>query len=60
MAGYRYRSDATLYYQGSNGNYWSSSPNGTFGHGMLFNSTSINPSNINYRAYGFSVRCFKN
>ena len=46
--------------QGTNGNYWSSSPNGTNGYNLNFNSTAINPSNNNNRANGFSVRCFKN
>ena len=60
MAGLRSWNDASLSYQGTIGYYWSSSPNGTNGYLMLFNSSNINPSNNNNRANGFSVRCFKN
>jgi hypothetical protein len=60
MAGDRSYSNASLINQGTNGLYWSSSPNGTNGYFMLFGSTNIDPSGINFRAYGFSVRCFKN
>ncbi len=45
---------------GNNGFYWSSTPvsNGTSAYNLNFNGTSnINPSNTNYRRYGFSVRC---
>jgi len=59
MAGNRNWNDASLNNQGTNGNYWSSSPNGTNGYNMNFNSSNINPSNNNNRANGFSVRCFK-
>jgi len=60
MPGSRSWVDAALLSQGSNGYYWSSSPNGTNGYYMYFYSTYINPSNSLNRAYGFSVRCFKN
>jgi uncharacterized protein (TIGR02145 family) len=58
-AGYRHYSSAALSSQGSGGNYWSSGPDGTNAFNLYFNSTSVNPADINYRAGGFSVRCVK-
>ncbi|MDD3302551.1 MAG: hypothetical protein PHN31_03270, partial [Candidatus Gracilibacteria bacterium] len=60
MAGNRNRDNGTMNNQGGIGNYWSSSPNGTFGYYLNFNSSYIGPSNIYYRANGFSLRCIKN
>ncbi len=59
LAGNRNNSSAALNNQGSNGNYWSSSPNGTNAYNLNFNSSSVNPANNNNRANGFSVRCIK-
>ena len=43
---------------GTNGNYWSSSINGTNAYNTNFNSTNVNPgNNNNNRANGFSIRC---
>ncbi len=57
MAGYRYYSNWVYLKQGSNGLYWSSRG----GHYLIFYSMGINPNSTNSnRAYGFSVRCFKN
>jgi hypothetical protein len=42
---------------GNNGNYWSSTVNGTNSHNLNFNSTNVNPNNNNNRANGFSLRC---
>ena len=63
FAGYRNISNATLSYQGSNGFYWSSSP---YGSDYPYNARylSLYSSNVYadrsyYRAYGYSVRCFK-
>jgi hypothetical protein len=58
-AGNRNNSNAALNNQGSNGNYWSSGPNGTNAYNLNFNSTNVNPANNNNRANGFSVRCVK-
>lgn len=44
---------------GSNGNYWSSSPDGSNAVGayfMRFNSVTLIPANLDYRYDGFSVR----
>ena len=42
---------------GTNGYYWSASPNNTNnGYNLNFNSGNVNPQNNNNRAYGFSVR----
>ena len=59
LAGNRNNSSAGLNNQGSNGNYWSSSPNGTNAFNLNFNSGGVNPTNNNNRANGFSVRCLK-
>ncbi len=43
-----------------NGFDWSASPNSTAnGYYLNFNSTGVNPSNNNHRAYGFPVRCLQ-
>ena len=61
FAGYRYYSSAGVLSQGSYGSYWSSSRNNTnYAYYLSFYSTALNPQNAYYRAYGFSVRCFKN
>ena len=61
-AGNRDRYNGSFDNGGSLGYYWSSSPNGTSGYLLYFGSGGIYPSysNLNYRAYGCSVRCFKN
>jgi len=46
--------------QGTNGNYWSSSPNGTNGYNLNFKSSNINTSNNTNRANGLTLRCIKN
>ena len=60
IAGYRDRRDGSMSSQGTFGYYWASSPYVTHGYSLLFRSTGIYPSNGDDRAYGFSVRCFKN
>jgi len=51
-------SDGSLGNVGSNGNYWSSTPNGdSNGYRLNFNSSSVNPSNNANRYNGYSVRC---
>ncbi|MBQ8984471.1 hypothetical protein IJ098_01265 [Candidatus Saccharibacteria bacterium] len=45
---------------GSNGNYWSASPNtsnANNAYNLNFNSSSINPQNNNNKNNGRSVRC---
>ncbi|MDR1089921.1 MAG: fibrobacter succinogenes major paralogous domain-containing protein [Prevotella sp.] len=59
-AGYRNASNGSLNNVGSNGYYWSPSPNGGSGYNLYFSSGNVYPSYYNYRAYGFSVRCIKN
>jgi len=63
FAGRRNLSNASLSTQGSLGRYWSSSPYGS-DYPYLARSLSLSSSNVsaNYnddRAYGYSVRCFK-
>ena len=57
-AGFRDSYYGSLLDVGSYGFSWSSSPStGIHGYGLYFISGSVNPSNHNYRAYGFNVRC---
>ena len=59
-SGNRNNSNGAMNTVGSNGNYWSSSPNSvTNGFNLNFNSGSVNPSNNNNRANGFPVRCVR-
>ena len=61
FAGLRLRSSAGVYYQGARGYYWSSSRfNANYAYYLNFGSTALSPQDNRYRAYGFSVRCFKN
>ena len=63
FAGSRDYSSATLNYHGSYGFYWSSSPYGSDSPSRarsLYLLSSYVNANYNFsRAYGFSVRCFK-
>ena len=60
FAGYRFCSSAGVGH-GSYGLYWSSSRNNTNNAYLLnFDSSDVLPQNANYRAFGYSVRCFKN
>ncbi|PQJ81926.1 hypothetical protein BTO16_04775 [Polaribacter glomeratus] len=57
-AGYRNNSNGTLNNRGNNGNYWSSTENGsTNANNGNFNSSNANTNNNNNRTNGFSVRC---
>jgi uncharacterized protein (TIGR02145 family) len=58
--GYRNTSDGFLYYQGSNGFYWSANVSGTTAYNLHFNSGTVYPANNLNRAYGFALRCIKN
>ena len=59
-SGYRYYSDGDLYLVGYYGNYWSVTPNGNNAYGLCFtNFGYVDPSNDDYRAYGYSVRCLQ-
>ncbi len=54
-AGYRFGTD--VYYVGSNGYYWSASPDGTnYAYFLYFNSGSLNPQYNGGRSRGQSVR----
>lgn len=62
-AGLRNRETGALANVGTNGYYWSSSSRlaGDYRAGHLyFHSGYVNPLNLNYRAYGLSVRCVQN
>ena len=58
IAGNRNNSDGSLNNVGTNGNYWSSTVDGTNSRNLNFNSSNANM-NSNNRANGFSVRCIK-
>lgn len=58
VAGNRNNSNGSLGNVGSNGNYWSSTVDGTNSRNLNFNSSDANM-NSNNRANGFSVRCLK-
>ena len=63
FAGYRNNSTAARSNQGSKSYYWSSSPTydgSNRARYLLLNSSRVNAGNGFYRAYGLSVRCFKN
>lgn len=44
---------------GSNGVYWSNTPNGSLAYYLYFDSGNITPGNNNLRNYGFPVRCVR-
>lgn len=58
VAGYRSNSNGSLLNVGSIGSYWSGTVNGSNAQNLLFYSGNAFM-DINYRAYGFSVRCLK-
>lgn len=57
-AGNRNYDDGSLTYQGSGGIVWSSSVTSAYSHYLDFSSSNAS-TNLNFRAYGFSVRCLK-
>lgn len=60
MAWRRYNSSANVTNVGASGYYCSSTPfDAGYSYDLRFNSSSINPQDPQYRAHGFSVRCFK-
>ena len=60
MAGLRYYNSADVYNVGSNGRYWSSTPlDANNAYYLYFYSSYIYPQYSEFRAFGFSVRCFK-
>lgn len=62
FAGRRDIPDANLNGQGTFGLYWSSSPSSTSSDSarrLLLSSANVEASSYNGRAYGFSVRSFK-
>ena len=58
VAGNRNYNNGSLNNVGVNGNYWSSTVDGTNSRNLNFNSDNVNM-NSNNRANGFTVRCFK-
>jgi hypothetical protein len=68
LAGGRNSMDSSLYNQGSNGFYWSSSPNDSFVYpgnvrNLLLGSSDVDTNVVTNssfsRAFGLSIRCFK-
>jgi len=60
FAGNRNWNDGTMNNQGTNANYWSTTPNTTNAYNLNFNASNINPANNNNRGNEFSLRCIKN
>lgn len=61
LAGYRLRSSSKVNSNNVYGYYWSFTPYITDNAYILFlGSTSLNPNTYSGRAYGCSIRCFKN
>ncbi|MBQ3294819.1 hypothetical protein IJG98_03840, partial [Candidatus Saccharibacteria bacterium] len=53
-----YYNGTTLYYVGTNGDYWSSSVYDTYNsYNLYFNTTSVYPQYYNIKYRGFAVRC---
>ena len=60
--GYRNSDSGALYNVGSNGFYWSASPNPSYSNNAYFldfNSGNVNPASYSNRSYGYSVRCVR-
>jgi hypothetical protein len=55
--GYRLNTSGEFLNSGSYGRAWSCAVTGANGYFLLFNSTNVNPTSNNNRAYGFPVRC---
>jgi len=61
MSGFRSYSSAGVSYQGTYGLYWSANAYNTNNAYLLsFNSSTLNPQDWYPRAFGLSLRCFKN
>ena len=58
VTGYRKNSDGLLYDVNLRGFYWSNTISGTRSRELYFNNVFSNV-DIDYRAYGFSIRCIK-
>lgn len=59
-AGYRYHLDGSLSIVVNYGYYWSATPLGSSASSLyFFDSGDVYPSNDDYRAYGYSVRCLQ-
>jgi len=62
FAGYRAHWNAVSYDQSYGGDYWSSSPrseNSTYARFLYMDSSTVQAHNLDFRTYGYSVRCFK-
>ena len=59
-AGRRDRINGLLDYQGTIGNYWSSTVDAPYARYLYFGSTAAHTISSYERAYGFTVRCLKN
>jgi len=57
FAGFRNYMSGALISVGGNGCYWSASPYNSHGYLLYFFSSSVSPSDFDYRATGCSVRC---
>lgn len=60
VAGNRNWLNGLYFNQGTDGYYWSSTPNTTNSYNANFNAGGGNIANNNNRGNGFSIRCLKN
>lgn len=58
-AGFRYWNDAAVYRVGEYGEYWSSTPYSHIAFSLFFNSSNLDTDKDDTRAFGLSLRCFK-
>ena len=59
-SGYRYSLDGALRNVGTNGYYWSVTPDSSNAYYLGFsNNGGVSPTSSYNRAYGFSVRCLQ-
>jgi hypothetical protein len=59
FAGSRIYSTARVSNEGYTSNLWSSSPVDDYAHYLYINSSDVRAYSSFYRAYGLSIRCFK-
>jgi len=59
VGGYRSPLNGFIFYDDSNGRYWSSTVDGAYARRLYFDGSSAGTGGTSFRAFGFSVRCIK-
>ena len=57
LSGGRSHFVGSLFFQGSDGYWWLSSPDSSYGRVVYWDSSVVGSNNNTLRTYGFSVRC---